>query len=470
MEVLKKLILQHNLPLTVDAETSVKGNSFFAAVCQQLSSRPELAIQNIYTHASLRKAVCSFALKEGGEADNRVQTMAAKFNKKAVEEKRRGWVNYFTDMKKNGVFAENPVVHCLAWMLERDVMVVSNTSEKKPRDLIHASNGNFPPIVLGCVSGIYFQSLLPTENFDEFLKLSTPEQFFGDDSADDVLLSSVSIQVTSVSTLSSAVSSVSSSAVTDSSSSDYSSSTDTVSSSAVECVSVRESVKRACSFSPDGLSKKHAAVSHVTTFESLGESISDRMRVNVKAVEESFKEHFKSIEEHKKNLLLQQSKFMGQALSASRSTSTDVDSMVAERKSLHAEVERQATELQKKDTDIVVEVEKRLRHQKEGLKEEESNLMRKEEELRKLEKEVKNIEEYLKERVEEIKLLEVELKTVELNTKKNELANKKKYLELKKKEEELKKKEESLKIREEHLQNEQFNSFMDADSAVDQSF
>ena len=51
-----------------------------------------------------------------------------------------------------------------------------------------------------------------------------------------------------------------------------------------------------------------------------------------------------------------------------------------------------------------------------------------------------------------------------------ELDNKKKSLELKKKEEELKKKEESLKMREEHLQNEQFNSFMDADSAVDQTF
>ena len=47
----------------------------------------------------------------------------------------------------------------------------------------------------------------------------------------------------------------------------------------------------------------------MTQFEFLGESISNRITGNVKAVEESFKEHFKNIEEIKKNLLLQQNKF-----------------------------------------------------------------------------------------------------------------------------------------------------------------
>ena len=60
--------------------------------------------------------------------------MDAKSNDEAVQKERRGWVSYFTNMKKNRVFAENPVVHCLAWMLERELMVVSKASDKKPWD------------------------------------------------------------------------------------------------------------------------------------------------------------------------------------------------------------------------------------------------------------------------------------------------------------------------------------------------
>ena len=68
--------------------------------------------------------------------------------------------------EKTKVWAEGPVVQVTAWLLHRDILVISEGSKESnpylsiPGDKEHL----FPPIVLGNVAGCHYQSYIPLEN------------------------------------------------------------------------------------------------------------------------------------------------------------------------------------------------------------------------------------------------------------------------------------------------------------------
>ena len=76
MDELMSHINSIQLPFFMDDVTAGRGNCFFLAVCQKLR-RPELGFQNLYTHQSLRKFICEFAL---ALKDPRVVTLGGDFN------------------------------------------------------------------------------------------------------------------------------------------------------------------------------------------------------------------------------------------------------------------------------------------------------------------------------------------------------------------------------------------------------
>ena len=75
-------------PLMTDTATPGRGNCLFAAVCQQLR-REEIGLPNLYSHASLRKSICEFAL---ALQDPRVITLSGEHNITAHASKRRSCV------------------------------------------------------------------------------------------------------------------------------------------------------------------------------------------------------------------------------------------------------------------------------------------------------------------------------------------------------------------------------------------
>lgn len=165
MDELMAHINSIQLPFLMDDVTPGRGNCFFSAVCQQMR-RPELALENLYTHQSLRKCTCEFAL---ALKDPRVVTLGGNFNRNAIACKSRPWDVFFNDMKKNGTWAEEPVVYCLAWLLSRDIIVISmDCTINNPWLFIDGSGSNFPPIILANIAGVHFQSLLPNDSFQDF--------------------------------------------------------------------------------------------------------------------------------------------------------------------------------------------------------------------------------------------------------------------------------------------------------------
>ena len=110
------------LPLVMDTSTPGRGNCFFAGICQQLQ-RPMLEKKdNRYSAATLRKAVCDFALnREHPE----VQKLASIHDANATLSFRAKWEPFFTKMKRAGVFAVGPVLYCTTLLLERDIAMMS---------------------------------------------------------------------------------------------------------------------------------------------------------------------------------------------------------------------------------------------------------------------------------------------------------------------------------------------------------
>ena len=150
------------LPLVMDAPTPGRGNCFFAAVCQQLNNRPELGQQNVYTAAQLRKQSCEFAL---AKEDEIVKNLAAQHNANAAMSLRTPWDVYFANMKKNGVFAEGPVLYIVALLLRLDIAVMSfGNTISNPYMLVpgHCTDTPMPPpIFVGNQIDLHFQSFLP---------------------------------------------------------------------------------------------------------------------------------------------------------------------------------------------------------------------------------------------------------------------------------------------------------------------
>ena len=146
-----------NLPLKMDSQTPGRGNCFFAAICQQME-RPELNLQGMYNPASLRRSVCDFAL---ARRTAEVQQLSVIHDDRATLSLRAPWEKFFETMKKNGQWAEGPVLYCTALMLERDIAVISfcNTPSN-PYMLIPGSTGGqqsaYPFMFIGNQVDLHF--------------------------------------------------------------------------------------------------------------------------------------------------------------------------------------------------------------------------------------------------------------------------------------------------------------------------
>ena len=170
MDALLKLIADMELPLIMDEPTPGKGNCFFAALCQQMR-RPEVGLENLYTVQSLRRLTCEYAMSD---KDERVNILRENYEVTAS----KPWNIFFSEMRKNGIYAEGPLVFVCAYMLGRNIIHISSSNKNvNPWYLIQGANEGEPhaaPIILGNISNVHFQSFLPTNAFDAYMASAAP--------------------------------------------------------------------------------------------------------------------------------------------------------------------------------------------------------------------------------------------------------------------------------------------------------
>lgn len=150
-----------HLQLVMDKPTPGRGNCFFEAVCQQLNNRPELDLPNVYTAGTLRKAICEYAITK---SDPKIQELADEHDMQASVTFRTPWDVFFTNMKKNGSFAEGPVLYVAALLLKRDMAIISfGNNRVNPYMNVpgHGERRSYPPLYLGNQINLHFQSFLP---------------------------------------------------------------------------------------------------------------------------------------------------------------------------------------------------------------------------------------------------------------------------------------------------------------------
>ena len=110
MDELMAHINSIQLPFFMDDVTPGRGGCFFSAVCQQMH-QPEFGVENLYTHQSLWKFTCEFAL---ALKDPRVVTLGGNFNRNAIACKSRPWDVFFNDMKKSGTWTFKSIIAFLS--------------------------------------------------------------------------------------------------------------------------------------------------------------------------------------------------------------------------------------------------------------------------------------------------------------------------------------------------------------------
>ena len=79
------------------------------------------------------------------------------------------WKTFFKNMRKRGMWASGPVAQVTVWLLERDILVISEGNTKENpymivngnRDGDDGNDSQHPPIVLGNSGSIHIQSFFP---------------------------------------------------------------------------------------------------------------------------------------------------------------------------------------------------------------------------------------------------------------------------------------------------------------------
>ena len=142
-------------------------------MCQQIDHCPELGLQNVYASpAHLSRQVCDFAL---AKEYPHILNLAVQHDESAILTFRSPWDLFFQTMKKNGVFAEGPVLHCTAVLLGFDIAVITLRNTQENPYLLISGHSNLqappPPIFLGNEVNMHFQSFLPK---DAMQSISTP--------------------------------------------------------------------------------------------------------------------------------------------------------------------------------------------------------------------------------------------------------------------------------------------------------
>ena len=172
MSGLIEAIRRCKVDLKLDNNTEGYGNCFPNAIVQQCR-RPEI---NHYLLAknprgifkssqALRREIKNFALKNKHKTLNDYKTNY----ETALLNTDRSWMEYWTDMEKDGTWVDSVFIQVTAWYIGLDIYLLTTSS--KPDSPFIVISGNFnnpltksegPPLLIGNYTNVHYQSLLPS--------------------------------------------------------------------------------------------------------------------------------------------------------------------------------------------------------------------------------------------------------------------------------------------------------------------
>ena len=177
-ELMRRAIKQAQLQLRLDAETPGLGNCFSVAIVQQFQRPPvKLFLQSrgmkITTFMQLKKNVKEFVFAH--MHTEKMRELKANFEASQLTMARenpdlepRTWSKYWSDMLKNGEWADDTFIQACAWYINMNIVIVS-AGHATPEQPFYAMEGTFatettgPTLLVGYINGNHYQSLLPLQ-------------------------------------------------------------------------------------------------------------------------------------------------------------------------------------------------------------------------------------------------------------------------------------------------------------------
>ena len=117
-------------------------------------------------HRAIRNGVTNFALTKKLKG---IVDFKNNYGQLTKNIENRSWIEYWNQMRTEGVWVDHIFVQMAAWYLELDIKILT-TSSKPPNPYIIISGNvnkveNFvsgPPLLIGNYTNVHYQSLLPS--------------------------------------------------------------------------------------------------------------------------------------------------------------------------------------------------------------------------------------------------------------------------------------------------------------------
>ena len=165
------------LPFKLDANTRGDGNCFSRGVVQQcqretVRSYLEASGRNVTTFMMLKKNVCEFMLM--GSEVPMIVTFKREFEARQREARADTWEQYWQRMMRDGEWADHGFIQATSWYLYTDIHLIPTTAT--PEQPLFTIRGNYnsetqpcpgPPLLLGYINGLHYQSVLPINEEQE---------------------------------------------------------------------------------------------------------------------------------------------------------------------------------------------------------------------------------------------------------------------------------------------------------------
>ena len=177
-ELMRRAIQEAQLQLMLDAETPGLGNCFSIAMVQQFQRPPvkhflQSRGMKITSFMQLKEKVKEFVVTN--MHTEKMKGLKANFEMSqrnmALENrhlKPRSWSKYWSDMLKNGEWADDTFIQACAWYTNMNIVLVS-AGYATPEQPFYALPGTFstettgPLLLVGYINGNHYQSLLPLQ-------------------------------------------------------------------------------------------------------------------------------------------------------------------------------------------------------------------------------------------------------------------------------------------------------------------
>ena len=184
LNIMKKTVLHHKIPYWNANETKGDGNCFYNAIIDQIQNNPGVydtlseRAKQCSTPSELRAAVITF-VASWPQLLSQQETLTL-WRESGLGEGIIDWDSYLHEQGKDGVHADDMVIHCTATFLAKDIYVTTHQNNRSIWRHINSHAGTKgTPITLASdqssekddngqykVGGEHFQSLIPTEKKD----------------------------------------------------------------------------------------------------------------------------------------------------------------------------------------------------------------------------------------------------------------------------------------------------------------